>query len=253
MAGEEKPDYARCVSIVAEASLKAMIKPGLLAVIGPVAVGVTFKLVGLATAQELLGAKAMAGLSSIILDNPLSGTTFGVSRTVNSWWRNRAATAAYAAAGGQGAITSSPTNGGALIEFLENEWVQLNRYVQGGTKIMMFAGSDFISAYKREIRANGYYSQTGFSGNQDGGMGDIGFKGVSIQYDPTMDNLNLSKRCYVVDMGRTGLRLMYMDGQRLKKHNPARPYDRYVMYAGLTMTGVMICKQLNTSAVYDIT
>jgi inorganic pyrophosphatase len=62
MAGEEKPDYARCVSIVAEASLKAMIKPGLLAVIGPVAVGVTFKLVGLATAQELLGAKAMAGL-----------------------------------------------------------------------------------------------------------------------------------------------------------------------------------------------
>ncbi len=62
MTGEEKPDYARCVSIVAEASLKAMIKPGLLAVIGPVAVGVTFKLVSHATGQELLGAKAMAGL-----------------------------------------------------------------------------------------------------------------------------------------------------------------------------------------------
>ncbi len=62
MAGEEKPDYARCVSIVAEASLKAMIKPGLLAVVGPVAVGVVFKAVGHVSGQELLGAKAMAGL-----------------------------------------------------------------------------------------------------------------------------------------------------------------------------------------------
>jgi inorganic pyrophosphatase len=62
MTGEEKPDYARCVSIVAEASLKAMIKPGILAVVGPVAVGVVFKFIGLATGQELLGAKAMAGL-----------------------------------------------------------------------------------------------------------------------------------------------------------------------------------------------
>jgi H(+)-translocating pyrophosphatase len=62
MTGEEKPDYARCVSIVAEASLKAMIKPGLLAVVGPVAVGVVFKVVGNVSGQELLGAKAMAGL-----------------------------------------------------------------------------------------------------------------------------------------------------------------------------------------------
>jgi inorganic pyrophosphatase len=62
MTGEEKPDYARCVSIVAEASLKAMIKPGLLAVVGPVAVGVVFKFVGHVSGQELLGAKAMAGL-----------------------------------------------------------------------------------------------------------------------------------------------------------------------------------------------
>jgi hypothetical protein len=51
---------------------------------------------------------------------------------------------------------------------------------------------------------------------------------------------------------RPAFRLLYMDGQRMKKHNPARPYDRYVMYNGITMTGVMIAKQLNTSGVYDI-
>lgn len=36
---KEKPDYARCVAIVAAASLKEMIKPGALAIISPIAVG----------------------------------------------------------------------------------------------------------------------------------------------------------------------------------------------------------------------
>jgi hypothetical protein len=53
-------------------------------------------------------------------------------------------------------------------------------------------------------------------------------------------------------MGRTGLKLLYMDGQRMKKHSPSRPYDRYVMYNGITTTAVLIAKQLNTSGVYDI-
>lgn len=196
--------------------------------------------------------KAIAGIKSIILDNPLSGSTFGLSRSVNAWWRNRAATAAHASAGGQGAITSATTAGGALIEFLEKEWLQLAKYTTGSTQWKLFAGSDFIAAYKKEMRANGYYSQNGFTGTQDGAMGDIQWKGIPVVYDPTLDRLGLSKRMYVLDMGRTGVRLLYMDGQRMKKHNPARPYDRYVMYSGITMTGVMVAKQLNTSAVYDI-
>ena len=39
-----------------------MIKPGLLAVLGPVAVGVAFRFVGAWTGQELLGARAVAGM-----------------------------------------------------------------------------------------------------------------------------------------------------------------------------------------------
>lgn len=58
----EKPDYARCVAIVAQSALRAMIKPGILAVVGPVAVGIVFKWIGLATGQPLLGAKAVAGM-----------------------------------------------------------------------------------------------------------------------------------------------------------------------------------------------
>jgi Na+/H+-translocating membrane pyrophosphatase len=88
----EKPDYARCVSIVASASLREMIKPGILAVVSPIVLGkddvqpflflskllknmelkqlltwwywpgVVFRVVGQITEQPLLGAKAVAGM-----------------------------------------------------------------------------------------------------------------------------------------------------------------------------------------------
>ena len=62
MTRESKPDYSRCVSIVAASALREMIKPGVLAVGGPIAVGVAFRYVGSATGQSLLGAKAVAGM-----------------------------------------------------------------------------------------------------------------------------------------------------------------------------------------------
>lgn len=60
MTYEEKPDYARCVAIVAASALREMVRPGALAVLSPVVVGVIFKNLGLVTGQELLGVKAVA-------------------------------------------------------------------------------------------------------------------------------------------------------------------------------------------------
>lgn len=198
--------------------------------------------------------KALAGIQSIVLADPSLGSTGNISRA-NTYWRNRASTAAAAAASsGSDAITSASTDGGVLLHHLEKEWLQLSKFRNGGTKIRIFAGSDFIAAYKKEIRANGSYSQTGFNkdGVVDGAMGDPTFKGIPLEYDPTLDALSLAKRAYFIDMGKRGVRLLYMDGQRMKKHHPSRPYDRYVMYNGITMTGVMLAKQLNTSMVVDI-
>lgn len=197
--------------------------------------------------------KALAGIASLILANPLAGSTGGLSRAGNSWWRNDAATAAFAGAGGQGAITSSPTAGGALIEFLDKAKRRRAKYASGSTKTRYFCGADFIDAYKKELRANGYYSQTGWTGKTpDGSMSDPSHGGLSLEWDPTMDDIGLSKRCYAIDMSPRGLRLLYLNGNRMKKHNPARPYDRFVMYSSITSTAVMIAKQLNTSGVYDI-
>jgi len=52
----EKPDYKKCVSLVNEAGLKQMIKPGLLAVLSPITVGVIFKIIGNFKGEPLLGA-----------------------------------------------------------------------------------------------------------------------------------------------------------------------------------------------------
>jgi len=197
--------------------------------------------------------KALAGIGAFILASPAVGSTGAVSRVANTWWRNRAATAAYAAAGGQDEITSATANGGALITFMDAEARERSKFANGQTKVRYFCGKDFIDAYKLELRANGSYSQTGWRGGKpDGSMPDPMHDGLPLEWDPSLDDLGLSKRCYAIDMGKRGLRLMYMDGQKYKKHNPARPYDRMVMYNGVSMTGLMVARQLNTSGVYDI-
>ncbi|KAE8669832.1 K(+)-insensitive pyrophosphate-energized proton pump [Hibiscus syriacus] len=66
---KEKPDYGRCVAIVASASLREMIKPGALAIVSPIVVDTPialccflFRVLGHYTGQPLLGAKVVAAL-----------------------------------------------------------------------------------------------------------------------------------------------------------------------------------------------
>ncbi|KAF5466223.1 hypothetical protein F2P56_016170 [Juglans regia] len=59
---KEKPDYGRCVAIVASASLREMIKPGALAIVSPIAVGFLFRILGYYTGHPLLGAKVVAAM-----------------------------------------------------------------------------------------------------------------------------------------------------------------------------------------------
>ena len=52
----EKPDYKQCVAIVSAAGLRQMVKPGLLAVCMPIAVGLIFRVIGQMKGNQLLGA-----------------------------------------------------------------------------------------------------------------------------------------------------------------------------------------------------
>ena len=60
MTGDEQPDYKACVAIVARASLRKMVKPGLLVVCCPIVVGLVFRFIGDNGGNDpLLGAKAV--------------------------------------------------------------------------------------------------------------------------------------------------------------------------------------------------
>jgi len=58
--GKVKPEYGVCVSIVSQAALRKMLKPGMLVVFMPVVVGGSFRLMGQYTEKRLLGAQCMA-------------------------------------------------------------------------------------------------------------------------------------------------------------------------------------------------
>jgi hypothetical protein len=204
-------------------------------------------------------AKALAGLKLLISDTPSTGIVGGINRATagNEWWRNRAYTAAFGtlvtgtpalSAWGGGAITSNVANGGALLQVLQSERRLLTRY--GGAPDTFLAGSAFIGAMETEIRANGNYSMTGFNKNQDGSMGSMQFAGTEVEYDPTLDDLGLSKRAYWFDSKKIGL--MVMEDEWMHRHTPARPPDKFILYRSITSTCQMVGKQFNSSLVIDI-
>lgn len=194
--------------------------------------------------------KALAGIMALIAANPATGTTGGLDRATYAWWRNRARTAAAGAAGGQGAVTSDPANGGALLQVLQRDYLQLTRY--GGRPTKMFCGSDFLDALQKERRANGLYSVTGASGSQDMSVGSMNVVGgLTPTYDPTLDDLNLSKRAIIVDM--KNIFLEKMEGEWMHNFTPARPHDKFTLWKSITCTGQMCASQLNSSEIIDIT
>lgn len=202
-------------------------------------------------------AKALAGIQHLVAEDPTTGTVGNIDRSVMGWWRNRARTAAYAAAvaidgtlAGHGGdeVTSATADGGALLQVIQYEMRQLRRY--GGMPNFIVCGSDFLDAMEKEMRANGYYSGTGWANGGDISMGTLRFKDMAFQYDPTLDDLSLSKRCYILDL--ENVFLMAMEGEWRKNHSPARPPEKFVLYRSLTSTGQLVAKQLNSSAVIDI-
>lgn len=183
----------------------------------------------------------VAGVKSFVVTDPTSASIVGgIDQSSNTWWRNRV---------NLGLSTASPSNS-TIAQAIQTEMRQLRRY--GRPKHMMFAGSDFLDALETELRVNGTYTDSGWSGN--GGIelsvADTQFKGVTINYDPTLDDESEQKYLYILDMN--SIFPMYMTGERDKRHSPARPHDKYVMYRAITDTVGLVCRQRNTSGIITI-
>ena len=132
---------------------------------------------------------------------------------------------------------------------LRKDAVQLRRY--GGKPSAAFCGSDFMEGLQIEMTAKGQYSQTGFAGGKDIGVGEISLDGLTFKYDPTLDDLGYSKRCYVLDPKR-GPRLRPMEGEDNKTIEPERPYNYAVFLKNMFWTGGMTANQPNANGIYEI-
>ena len=188
-------------------------------------------------------AKAFPGILSVVTLTPTVGVKGGIDSATNVWWRNRALV-------GGSKITAS-ASGQTLTKTLRSEVRQLTRY--GGRPSLLPAGSAFLDALELEVAEKGIYTQEGFTnkGKTDIGMAEISMRGVgSFYYDPTLDDLGMSKFAFFLDPAH--LYLDVMDGEDMKTHSPRRPADKYVMYRGLTWTGGMVADQLNCHGVYEV-
>lgn len=185
-------------------------------------------------------AKLVPGITSFILDNPASATVVaGVDQSTNTWWRNRANVA----------IDESTPANMPVLSVLQKEFRQLRRY--GGRPNLLLAGSDMIDQLEKELKANGSFTDMGFSRRVELSVGDMSFKGLTVQYDPTLDDLSKSKYLYALDTRTIFPKVV--QGEDMKRHNPARPENKYVFYRALTWVGGLVCNQRNANGVYAFT
>lgn len=185
--------------------------------------------------------KQVPGVRSFVLNDPTSAAVVGgIDQSANVWWRNRASL-------GINAATPSDQN---VVTTLQKEWRQLRRY--GGRPNLVLAGSDFLEAMEKELRSKGNYTLEGWTSQKstDASIADISFKGVKFEYDPTLDDMSRAKYCYVLDTNH--IYPMAIEGESMKKHNPARPESKYVFYRALTWVGGLVCRQRNAQGVYSI-
>ncbi len=185
-------------------------------------------------------AKAVPGVTSLLLEGAPAGSTGGLSRTTYVWWRNRNIQN----------ITPSEANQ-TLSKTLRSELRFLRKY--GGKPNLALCGSDFITALESEVQAKGLYTEEGFGKetNTDLGMATIVMRGLGkFEYDPTLDDLGLSKHCFIMDDRR--LRLRPMTDEDNKRRTPERPYNYFVFLQSMTWTGTLEVTQLNACARYNV-
>lgn len=185
--------------------------------------------------------KEIPGIRSFILDDPTSATVVaGIDQSVNTWWRNRASL---------GLSTAVPSDL-VITNKLQTEMRQLRRF--GGRPTVGLAGSAFLEAMEKELRSKGNFTLEGWSKQKtmDMSTADIAFKGIEFEYDPTLDDLGLEKRLFLLDLKH--IFPMNVQGEKWKQHFPARPHDKYVFYRARTLAAGLMCRRRNSSGAYGI-
>lgn len=182
-------------------------------------------------------AKAIAGIKSIITDDPTAGVTGGINR-VNVWWRHIANTGVGNALPKLQYSKADQT----LTETINATIRQLEKY--GGTINVALAGSDICDAYEREARAKGLLTQTGWNDS----VTNVRVRGIKvgnleIEYDPTLDDMGESKSIYMWDNRKLRLRPQKKQWGRVTNQN--QPSDQFVMLISTTDRASLVTRQMD--------
>lgn len=200
----------------------------------------------------------IAGIDLLVALDPTAGTIGGLAGS-NAWWQNHA-------------DLSINTPSVSLSARMEIAWRRCIR-VGGQAPNVILAGSDFVDAYRDDAKdvSSGISRQVtlgGATGNMTGANLDAGigtgvktglyFKGVEIQWDPVMENLDdldapttaWEKRCYFLNTRR--IKLRPIKGHWMVSRRPPRVYDRYVHYFALTSKAALTTGKRSSHAVLSI-
>lgn len=184
--------------------------------------------------------KQVPGILSLLPDVTATGTTGSLNRATYPGWRHRLN------------LTLAPSaQNSTLIQFFNSELLQLKRF--GGTPNKALCGSAFLDALRLELFAKGYFTMNGFQGSSatELGMGGVHISGMgNFEYDPTLDSIGLSKRCYVLDSN--AINLYAMDGEDQKMLSPERPYQYLIYLRSKKCTGALVARRLNSNGVYAV-
>jgi hypothetical protein len=179
------------------------------------------------------------GIRALFPDDPTTGVVGNLDPATYTWWRHVVRLG----------IAPSPTNQ-TLTKTMRTAQRPIRRF--GGKPNKLMAGSTFMDRLEDEIAEKGIYTQEGFAkGDNDIGMSDITMRGVGrIEYDPTMDDIGLSKYCFEFSSNR--IKLRDMEGEWNKVLTPERPYQYMVFLKSMTLTGALQTTQRNAHAIFSV-
>lgn len=194
--------------------------------------------------------KALPGLDLICSTTPSTGVIGGLSAVDYAFWRNNVS------------LAINTTTAGTLVDELEKMHRACTRY-GGITPSFIPCGSDFYDALRKDARA---VQEINVNAPTSGGVTldpstkELRFKGVTVVWDPDFDRLDdvlgaitypWKKRCYLLN-SKAGAILRPFKGRWMINRTPARVYDRYTHYFGLTNDCAITTRKRNSMAVLSI-
>lgn len=192
--------------------------------------------------------KAAQGLDLLVSTDPSNTVVGTINGSTSAYWRNNV----------NGPISTATA--GNLISEMEETWRACTKYGKKSAPDKILMGSVAYDAYRADVLATNsrqvVIREGGTGGPKiDGATGDLYFKGVLVEWDPTFDEIqtiyggtpNWTKRIYFLN-SKT-IKLRPLPGHWMVNRKPPRMYDRYVHYFAMTSKYRLTTNKRNANAV----